>query len=317
MNKIIKIYKIKSFAFTPFCNDKDINYLKMNGVEITENINEADILISQNLKHLKPYFWRYYRKKKFLVWTLEPRFDTSFKSCKKFLFGKVKCHFMNIYTGDVFTTGLAFHAHHINKILIPLEQSFKLQNYCAVALMSYFKGVDSPRLIRNGVNIDLIKLRSEIAIYGQSRGLLDIYGKGWPNNLSIEDSRQGDWKLRKFQILNKYSFNLCFENTISPNYITEKIWDSLENYCLPIYYGKGNGIYNIFPKNSFIDYSDFNNPKELFDYIQNMDSLEYLERLNKCINVYNNIANQSHFLVWDSRKNALDAIVNRVNKLID
>lgn len=317
MNKIIKIYKVKSFAHTPFCNANDLEYLEKNGIEITENIKDADILISQNLKHLKPYFWKYLGKKKYLVWTLEPRFNTSFQSNKKYLFGLVTCHFMNIYTGDVFTTGLTFHAHNINKILTPLEGGFNISNKKAVALMSYFRGPESPELMRNGENIDLISLRSEIGLFGHERGLIKIYGKDWPNNISMEDSRQGEWKLRKFQILNKYAFNLCFENTISPNYITEKIWDSIENYCLPIYYGKGNNIYNIFPKKSFLDYSDFNNPRELFDYIENMTNLEYLERLNACIEVYNNIAGKSQDLAWKNRKGSLDAIVSKSKKLMN
>ena len=317
MNKIIKIYKVKSFAHTPFCNANDLEYLEKNGIEITENIKDADILISQNLKHLKPYFWKYLGKKKYLVWTLEPRFNTSFQSNKKFLFGLITCHFMNIYTGDVFTSGLTFHAHNINKILTPLEGDFNISNKKAVALMSYFKGPESHELMRNGENIDLISLRSEIGLFGHERGLIDIYGKGWPNNISMEDSREGEWKLRKFQILNKYAFNLCFENTISPNYITEKIWDSIENYCLPIYYGKGNNIFNIFPKKSFLDYSDFNNPRELFDYIKSMNNLEYIERMNTCIEVYNNIAGTSQDLAWKNRKGSLDAIVSKSNKLMN
>lgn len=317
MNNIIKIYKVKSFAYTPFCNVKDLEYLKKNGIEITENIRDADILISQNLKHLKPYFWKYLRNKKYLVWTLEPRFDTTFNSNKKYLFGLITCHFMNIYTGDVFTSGLTFHSHNINKDLIPIEESFNISNKKTVALMSYFRGSESPRLMRNGKNIDLIRLRSEIGLFGHERGLIEIYGKGWPNNISIEDSRQGEWKMRKFQILNKYAFNLCFENTISPNYITEKIWDSIENYCLPIYYGKGNNIYDIFPKKSFLDYSDFNNPRELFDYIENMNNEEYIERLNTCIEVYNNIANQNPDLAWECRKGSLNAIVAKSKKLMN
>ncbi|NRB06573.1 MAG: hypothetical protein HRU34_04055 [Richelia sp.] len=71
-------------------------------------------------------------------------------------------------------------------------------------------------------------------------------------------------------ILQKYYFNLCFENTNWPNYCIEKIWDSIQGGCLPIYYGKGNRVYDDFPRNSFLDYSDFYRRDLLFDYIHDM-----------------------------------------------
>src|SRR5690606_22526691 len=135
--------------------------------------------------------------------------------------------------------------------------------------------------------IDLIALRSQIAMEGRKRGMIDIIGKGWPGNNSIEDSRDGNWPKRKKEILKGYNFNLCFENTIAPNYVTEKIWDSIGSYCLPIYFGKGTNIYDVFPEKSFIDYANFQSLDQLFDYIEKMETHEFVERLNKCIDVYN------------------------------
>ena len=122
-------------------------------------------------------------------------------------------------------------------------------------------------------------------MYGHEHNCLDIFGKGWPEKISKEDSRGGDWVGRKKMLMSGYRFNLCFENTYAKNYITEKIWDSISNYCLPIYYGQ-NGIYDLFPQESFIDYSQINDPEELFSFIKCMDSEEYVERMNKCIEVY-------------------------------
>ena len=312
MENSIKLYKIKSFVFTPFENERDLEYLRSNGIVLTGNIMDADILISQNYKHLKKYYIFSLVNKKFLVWTLEPRFNTSFKSVKKLLGGLIKCHFMNIYTHDVFTTGLNFHAKNISKKLARISDGYELKNRRVVALMSYFKGIDTPPLINNGNDIDLIKVRTKIALEGFKNDLFDIYGRGWPEGIVVENSRRGNWKDRKIEILKSYNFNLCFENTIAHNYITEKIWDSIENYCLPIYYGKGNNIYQIFPKESFIDYSNFTEPSELFNYIENMSSSEFIERINKCISVYNKISEKGESFVWEQKKLALDKIIERV-----
>lgn len=310
----IKLYKASSFKYTPFENfvDNDLSFLNDNDIVIVGNVNEADIIISQNLKHLRKFFWRFIQGKKFLIWTLEPRFNTSFSKIKKYFFGFLKVHIMNIYTRDVFITNLTFHAGIINKKLYKIDQ-VDLGERKIIALMSYYQGLKTPKFLREGENIDLIGLRSKIAITGAKLGVLDIYGRGWPDNLSKEDSRNGDWVSRKKKLVAPYKFNLCFENTATFNYMTEKIWDSIENYCLPIYYAKNTNSYELFPKNSFIDYSDFNNPLELFRFIEQMTSEEYLDRINKCIDVFNSISVQSESLSLIERKKMLDRIVQKVN----
>ena len=314
---MIKVFTIKSFAYTPFEDQKDLEYLRKNGLVITNSPEEADILISQNFRHLKKFYWKYRKKKAYMVWTLEPRFNTSFQSSQKILFGLHKCHFMNVYTGDVFTSAFTFHSHKIKRSLVLLNNNYQLKHRKIVALMSYFKGIKAVALYKNGKDIDLIKIRSRIALKGHNRGLIDIYGKGWPEGVAIEDSRSGDWPSRKAEILNNYSFNLCFENTIAHNYITEKIWDSIENYCLPIYYGKGTGIYKVFPKDSFIDYSKFDNPTNLFDFIVKMETEEFVERLNKCINIYNSISIRGQEFCWNRRKESLDRIIVNFNNVLN
>ena len=317
--KEIKLFKASNFSYTPF-NDYvkgDLEFLNNHKIYITDNINEADIIISQNLKHLKKYFWRFLLGHKFLIWTLEPRFDISFEPLKKMFYGIIKCHIMNIYTKDVFVTNISIHANLIKYKLSLVNNNFEFKNRKIIALMSYFKGVDAPKLIRDGKNIDLVALRSSIAIEGYKRGILDVYGKGWPEGISIEDSRKGDWRLRKRELMQDYSFNLCFENTIAQNYMTEKIWESIDNYCLPIYYGEGTNAYEIFPQDSFIDYSKFNNHVDLFDYISKMTDTEYVKRMNLCIEVYNSLSCKNPALAIDQRKIVLEEILKKIHNIID
>lgn len=314
----IRLFKASNFNYTPFEDfyAGDLEELNANGIIIVETPSEADIIISQNIKHLKKYLWRYFFGKKIMIWTLEPRFNTDFISPSRTFFGFVKYHVMNIYTKDVFVTNTSIHGFLINKKLKMLSNDFQIENRKIVALMSFYKGLDSPSLIRNGENIDLIALRSSIALEGSSRGVLDVYGKGWPEGVSKEDSRDGDWVSRKKKLMEKYRFNLCFENTATFNYMTEKIWDSIENYCLPIYYGKHTNVYSLFPQNSFIDYSKFNTPDKLFDFIKKLSNKEYVERMNKCIEVYNSISKKGGAFAFSERKKMLNAIVSKVNTMI-
>lgn len=313
--KTIKLFKASSFKYTPFENfeEGDLDYLNKNNIVIVNKVKDADVIISQNFKFLKKYFWRGLFGKKFLIWTVEPRFNTHFVSSKKYLFGLIKCHFMNIYTRDIFVTNISIHCKKINQKLDFLPENFVLDSKKIVAMMSFYKGTEAPPLFYNGENIDLIALRSKIALAGYKAGVLDIYGKGWAEGISIEDSRDGQWWASKKGVLNKYNFNLCFENTAAFNYMTEKIWDSIQNYCLPIYYGKNTNAYEVFPKNSFVDYGEFKSPDELFNFVKAMSSEEFVKRMNACIEVHNSISERGITLVKAERKKTLDKIVSKLN----
>lgn len=313
--KTIKLFKASSFKYTPFENfeEGDLDYLNKNNIVIVNKVKDADVIISQNFKFLKKYFWRGLFGKKFLIWTVEPRFDTHFVSSKKYLFGLIKCHFMNIYTRDIFVTNISIHCKKINQKLDFLPENFVLDSKKIVAMMSFYKGTEAPPLFYNGENIDLIALRSKIALAGYKAGVLDIYGKGWAEGIAIEDSRDGQWWASKKGVLNKYNFNLCFENTAAFNYMTEKIWDSIQNYCLPIYYGKNTNAYEVFPKNSFVDYGEFKSPDELFNFVKAMSSEEFVKRMNACIEVHNSISERGITLVKAERKKTLDKIVSKLN----
>ncbi len=86
-------------------------------------------------------------------------------------------------------------------------------------------------------------------------------------------------------LLIDYKFNICFENTIAPYYCTEKIWHAIAGGCLPIYYGEGTAIYETFPKNSFVDASEFKSNEELLYFLENIPSKEYIDRYNTCLEV--------------------------------
>ncbi len=266
--------------------------LKEQGIEVTEDQAEADIIISQYFVVLESFARKYGQIKKYLLYTEEPRFDMNFEN--KVDVDGVEINIMNIYTGDVFLNNYSLCIWRGNIFSQPLNQVIeddflRPQHKKIVALMSK-NPMGFTTLVRDGNSIDLCEIRNQIALEGHPLGKVDIYGKGWEAGMTIEDSRDGDWTNRKFEILQDYHFNLCFENTIAPHYCTEKIWDGIIGGCLPIYYGgKNSTIYEDFPPNSFLDYSEFSSPTELFQYIENMTFPEYKQRLNLCIETFNQV----------------------------
>jgi alpha(1,3/1,4) fucosyltransferase len=319
---MINIFKIGHLPYTPFDQNfskDDLFYLNKMGVETTTNKNIADVFIAGNHRSLKTFILKNPGRKNYLIWSQEPRFSTISSStyCPFLIYPKV--HVMNIYTGDVFVSNVTYQEQRFinNPKLVRLKKDFKLLNRKVGALMSYYNGGKTSKLIIKGNNIDLIKKRSDIAHYFLSKKMIDIYGQGWPNGVSIEDSRFEDRHKRKKDILYNYNFNLCFENTVYQNYITEKIWESIENYCLPIYYGGLNSsIYEIFPENSFIDYSKFKTPQDLLIFIEEMSSKKFIERLNMCIEVYNSFCDKPKSFWNNIRTRKLNNIVRRLDVIV-
>ncbi len=77
-------------------------------------------------------------------------------------------------------------------------------------------------------------------------------------------------------LLNQYKFILCFENSITDGYITEKIFNVYFARAIPLYYGPSDK-YKYFNKESFIDIEHLN--------------IKQLYNLNKNESLYNNFIN--------------------------
>lgn len=77
---------------------------------------------------------------------------------------------------------------------------------------------------------------------GKSGGLRDRFydklsaykrvdsGGGWRNNIGHSVENKHEW-------IQGYKFNICFENSSYPGYLTEKLFDAYNAGCIPIYWG--------------------------------------------------------------------------------
>lgn len=70
----------------------------------------------------------------------------------------------------------------------------------------------------------------------------------------------------KIAIMRSYLFHLAFENSKEDDYITEKLWGTLQSGTLPIYYGAPN-VKEHAPPNSIISWHDFDSTEELAQYM--------------------------------------------------
>ena len=120
----------------------------------------------------------------------------------------------------------------------------------------------------------------------QAKSLRDEYVKELKKYIPVDVyGRCGDLKCRTetdhqcFDILKSYKFYLAFENMICEDYITEKLWRTLNKAILPIVLG-GATYSDILPPNSYLDVKNFTSPKRLAEY------LTFLARYDDAYNRY-------------------------------
>ena len=88
----------------------------------------------------------------------------------------------------------------------------------------------------------------------------------------------------KAAVLRRSKFSYCYENERDlSNYITEKIFDSLVNGCVPIYWGADNVLDHIH-EDCFVDRRKFKNTAEVHQYLLSITTEEYDEYQQNIIN---------------------------------
>jgi hypothetical protein len=102
---------------------------------------------------------------------------------------------------------------------------------------------------------------------------LDVHSFGrFMRNKRILFDRGEKTKLR---VLKNYRFTLAFENSLMPDYVTEKFYQPLLTGTIPIYLGAPN-IEEFAPgDNCFINALDFASPAQLAEFVQHADPTEY------------------------------------------
>jgi len=107
----------------------------------------------------------------------------------------------------------------------------------------------------------------------------------------------------KLQFLNRYRFNLCFENASYPGYATEKLYEALCAKTIPIYWGSPTIEVDFNPK-AFINWHDFGDDQVFFEVIKKIDQTPdlyeemYLQPMFQDFQKVNKFFDQDRFLTW-------------------
>jgi hypothetical protein len=318
---VIKLFSLVPMAHTWFADPAALQTLSRQGIVVTDDRRRADVYLSRHFpapRRTWPVFaWKANRPRRPLfVWTHEPRFCAISRPRLRAGWVYPEVHVQNVYTRDLYLNNYTWYGWAIDRRLAPVASSSAdgwASRRGIVALATY-RSV-SPRMacVVDGVDVDLVARRQRLIARGHARGLVDVFGEGWPAGVARGASRRGDWTRAKLEILRRYRFTICLENTAFDRYCTEKIWHAIGAGCLPIYSSFNNRIYDDFPQDSFIDCDAFADDDALLDYVSTMTAAEYHERLNRCIEVFNAIYDRQDYHVWKAR--SLDRTVERIRQI--
>jgi hypothetical protein len=95
----------------------------------------------------------------------------------------------------------------------------------------------------------------------------DIYGEGWELLPETAHIFRGVPTESTLAYAGKYRYSFAFENhTGDASLISERIWDAFWGDTVPVYLGNKQ-ISDFVPRDSYIDASQFENPKEMLDWL--------------------------------------------------
>jgi hypothetical protein len=281
-------------------------------IVVVDEFESADIVICSSTNKFNEIHKSQKKSTAIMLWTNEPRWSSETEAVFE-LDGRVVLT-MNCYTGGVYVD--PFHYLWIGKYkLIPLltseEYDIRFSAGSALCCCIASQHGDGYPFLINGQNLDLYKKRTELTLNLKSRALCDVYGAGWPSGVAEEISQSGrsnrgwkDWEEEKLNLLSEYGFNIAFENTNSKYYITEKLWHPIMAKVLPIYFSGISNVYETLPKDSFIDYCNFESADELITFINSMEKQTYITRVNLLINRFNELMMDGEVLKKSRKKMA-------------
>ena len=97
---------------------------------------------------------------------------------------------------------------------------------------------------------------------------IDSYG-GCHHNMDRKADRYvKNWVATEKEVLSKYRLAIAYENTISPEYITEKAFLGLSVGAIPVYKGPPEIYLHIPDRHNIINIDDYASPAELAKYLQ-------------------------------------------------
>jgi hypothetical protein len=124
---------------------------------------------------------------------------------------------------------------------------------------------------------------------------IHCYGKPFGNHSYGEDN--------KYEIISKYKFNICFENSLYPGYYTEKLIHAKVAGCLPLYWAD-KYCERDFNTASFLNLNDFSTMNDFVQHIIQLDRDEHL------------YTKMSHEYLFDRKEPSISSVQSALKQIL-
>jgi len=138
------------------------------------------------------------------------------------------------------------------------------------------------------VGLDIREMRPE---------LIDIYGRGWPPGIAVDNTRNRlDFLAVRHDTCRRYAFDLCWENMEIPNYVSEKFWSPVRMGVLPVYWGPAI-FHDMLPDDTIVDCRG-RSAKGILSEVEGMSFWEYRRRVSRLLDWYYELPRDAHEKSW-------------------
>lgn len=294
---------------TPFTENQREKALARVRLTVAVAPELADVIVARRMSTLLPFFGL---KKRYYVWSHEPMYAPIGERYIHDLATGVTVAVSSAFNGDVYLTPLYYFVYDPVDLDGVIAKARRKTELCSF-LATYRK--DQAKYI-GGTNADLAFFRQSMALYLQGRGMCKIYGRGWPEEVTIEGESRGEgWHQTKRGILSAYTYNIAVENTVAHNYVTEKHWDATQAGCVQVYFAAGSGVEAVTPAGAFIDCSRGSTFDDVAERLRTLTQSEREAMLEAAVNAINstNKVYQRSAVIGDM----VARFAERVRELID
>lgn len=118
---------------------------------------------------------------------------------------------------------------------------------------------------------DMNGIREKIILLLQKIEQIDCAGNFMKNTDELKN-KFGD---NKSEFLKNYKYNICPENSDTPGYVTEKIFDAIIAGCIPIYWSEKNlSDFGVLNKDAILFYDD-KHPEKLYNKVLELQQNDF------------------------------------------
>ena len=234
---------------TPFTERHREKALSREKLAVAGSAARADVIVARRMATLLPLFEL---GKRYYVWSHEPMYAPIGERYVRDLATGITVAVSSAFNGDVYLTPLYYFYYaplDLDEVIAKARSKTEMCSFLATYR------TDQAQYI-GATNSDLAFFRQSMALRLQGMGLCKIFGRGWPEGITVEGESRGDgWHQAKLDIIDAYTYNVAVENTVTHNYVTEKHWDATRAGCVQVYFAEGSGVEAITPPGAFIDCS--------------------------------------------------------------